>query len=90
MTHFKPCPECEGQGTVTYERVHSHNVGRDVGFIEEYEDACENCDGTGQIEDDEYEEVYLEDQPRDHLQQLIEEGDPNEPTEDEYEEMYRG
>jgi DnaJ-class molecular chaperone len=56
MTHYKPCPECEGQGTVTYERVHSHNVGRDVGFIEEYEDACENCDGTGQIEDDEDDE----------------------------------
>jgi hypothetical protein len=36
---------------VLYERVHSHNVGRDVGFIEEYEDTCENCDGLGQIED---------------------------------------
>jgi Ribonuclease G/E len=38
---------------VTYERVYSHNYGRDVGFIEEYEDTCENCGGTGQIEDDE-------------------------------------
>jgi DnaJ-class molecular chaperone len=60
MTHlhprYKPCPECEGQGSVLYERVHSHNVGRDVGFIEEYEDACENCGGTGQIEDDDYDE----------------------------------
>jgi DnaJ-class molecular chaperone len=51
MTHYKPCPECEGRGTVLYERVHSHNFGRDVGFIEEYEDVCENCDGLGQIED---------------------------------------
>jgi hypothetical protein len=41
---------------VLYERVHSHNVGRDVGFIEEYEDACENCGGDGQIEDDDYDE----------------------------------
>jgi hypothetical protein len=41
---------------VTYERVYSHNYGRDVGFIEEYEDACENCGGTGQIEDDGYDE----------------------------------
>jgi DnaJ-class molecular chaperone len=50
MTHlhprYKPCPECEGQGTVLCERVYTHD----------YEDACENCDGTGQIEDDDYEE----------------------------------
>ena len=61
MTHlhprYKPCPECEGRGTVTYERVYTHNYGRDVGFIEEYEDACENCGGTGQIEDDEADEA---------------------------------
>ena len=50
---YKDCPECEGRGTMTFERVHSHNVGRDVGFIEEYEDTCENCGGDGQIEDDE-------------------------------------
>ena len=54
MTNFKPCPECEGRGTVTYERDHSHNVGRDVGFIEEYEVDCSNCGGDGQVEwDDE-------------------------------------
>jgi DnaJ-class molecular chaperone len=57
MTHYKPCPECKGQGSVLYERVYySHNYGRDVGFIEEYEDTCENCGGTGQIEDDGYNE----------------------------------
>jgi DnaJ-class molecular chaperone len=56
MTHYKPCPECEGRGTVLYERVHRHGFGRDVGLIEEYEDTCENCGGTGEIEDDEYEE----------------------------------
>jgi DnaJ-class molecular chaperone len=62
MTHYKPCPECEGQGSVLYERVHSHNVGRDVGFIEEYEDTCENCDGTGQVEydEDDYAEYVAE------------------------------
>ena len=56
MTYYKTCPECEGQGTVLYERVFTHNYGRDVGFIEEYEDTCENCGGTGEIEDDDYEE----------------------------------
>jgi DnaJ-class molecular chaperone len=56
MTYYKPCPECGGRGTVLYERVYSHNYGRDVGFIEEYEDTCENCDGLGQIEDYDEEE----------------------------------
>ena len=56
MTYYKTCPECEGRGTVLYERVHSHNFGRDVGFIEEYEDTCENCDGSGNVEDDDEEE----------------------------------
>ena len=46
MTHlhprYKPCPECGGLGLVLYERVYTHNYGRDVGFIEEYEDTCEN------------------------------------------------
>ena len=62
MTHYKPCPECNGQGTVLYERVFTHNVGRDVGFIEEYEDTCENCDGTGQVEydDEDYAEYEAE------------------------------
>jgi len=70
---YKPCPECEGRGTVLYERVFTHNYGRDVGFIEEYEDTCENCGGTGQIEDDDYEEekgdwLYhkLKDEEMDH------------------------
>jgi RecJ-like exonuclease len=43
------------------------------GFIEEYEDACKNCGGDGQIEDDDYEEergdwLYhkLKDEEMDH------------------------
>ena len=62
MTHHKPCPECEGRGTVTYERVYTHNYGRDVGFIEEYEDDCSNCGGDGQVEwdDEDYAEYEAE------------------------------
>jgi hypothetical protein len=48
--YLKVCPECNGSGTIVYERVYSHNVGRDVGFIEEYEDNCENCHGSGEID----------------------------------------
>jgi DnaJ-class molecular chaperone len=51
--HTKPCPECQGSGTQTYERERRHSASRDVGFIEEYEDDCENCGGVGLIDDDE-------------------------------------
>jgi hypothetical protein len=54
--YLKACPECNGSGTIVYERVYSHNVGRDVGFIEEYEDNCENCHGSGEIDDPDDEE----------------------------------
>ena len=58
MTTTKPCPECQGSGTQTYERVHRHSASNDSGFIEEYEDDCENCGGVGEIDDDmeEYDE----------------------------------
>ena len=54
--HLKPCPECNGSGTMTYERVLRHSPSRDVGIIEEYEDNCENCHGSGEIEADDYDE----------------------------------
>lgn len=77
MTHlhprYKPCPECEGRGTATYEHVYLAGFSNDVGFIEEYEDTCENCDGTGEIEDEDYDEekgdwLYhkLKDEEMDH------------------------
>ena len=50
------CPECYGSGTMTYERVLRHSPSRDVGFIEEYEDDCENCQGSGEIENDDEED----------------------------------
>lgn len=52
MTATKPCPECQGSGTQLFERVHRHSASNDVGFIEEYEDDCENCGGVGLIDDD--------------------------------------
>jgi hypothetical protein len=38
-----------------FERVFPHNCSRDVGFIEEYEADCDNCGGSGEIEDEDYE-----------------------------------
>lgn len=52
--HLKPCPECNGSGTMTFERILRQSASRDVGFIEEYEDECENCGGSGEVEDDDY------------------------------------
>lgn len=66
MTHlhprYKECPECEGRGTMTYERVFPHSPNRDEGFIEEYEADCENCGGTGEVEydDEDYAEYEAE------------------------------
>ena len=49
--YLKACPECNGSGTIVYERVYCHSPSRDVGFVEEYEDNCENCHGSGEIDD---------------------------------------
>jgi len=54
--YTKPCPECQGSGTQLFERVHRHSASRDVGIIEEYEDDCESCYGSGEIEADDYDE----------------------------------
>lgn len=71
--HIKPCPECRGSGIVAYERAVPHSPSRDIGYIEEYDGPCENCSGTGEIVDDEYEEglgdwLYhkLKDEEMDH------------------------
>jgi DnaJ-class molecular chaperone len=54
--HTKSCPECEGRGEVTYERIRRAGFSRDSGFIEEYTDDCDNCGGTGEVDDDDYSE----------------------------------
>lgn len=54
--HTKDCPECEGRGWVAYEREVRASFSNPVGFYEEYTDDCDNCGGSGEIVDDEYEE----------------------------------
>ena len=48
--HMKACPECGGDGWVSYERPDAK------GGWEEGTEDCGNCDGHGEIVDDEYEE----------------------------------
>lgn len=55
-THTKKCPECEGQGTVTYERERPMSFSNPYGFVEEYEEECSNCGGEGEVIDEDYEE----------------------------------
>jgi DnaJ-class molecular chaperone len=64
---YKDCPECEGRGTMTYERVYTQDFGRDVGFIDEYEDYCSNCGGDGQVEWDEDDYAEYEEERGDWL-----------------------
>lgn len=47
--HMKECPECEGRGWTTYEKTTKYGYS-------EYNADCDNCDGRGEIEDDDYEE----------------------------------
>jgi len=43
------CPECGGEGKVEYERaVVDWTRG---GYLEGYMDDCEECNGTGEIDD---------------------------------------
>ena len=49
----KPCPECEGQGQREFERVLRASASNPYGDIEGYMAECDNCHGSGEIEDDE-------------------------------------
>lgn len=49
MTRTRHCPECGGQGWQIFEGQHKDGV------YDEYTDDCTNCGGSGEVEDDEYE-----------------------------------
>lgn len=49
----KPCPECNGEGEREFERVHRASASNPYGDIEGYMAECDNCHGSGEIEDDE-------------------------------------
>ena len=43
------CPQCDGEGTCTYEApVVDYVYG---GYLEEFEGQCDMCNGWGEIED---------------------------------------
>ena len=52
--HTEPiaCPECMGDGTLTYERPEPW-VARDTPpSMEEYSKTCWNCHGSGEVDDE--------------------------------------
>lgn len=53
---MKPCPECDGSGYVTVEIERPMSFSNPYGFIDEEEEECSNCDGSGEIEDEDYED----------------------------------
>jgi len=48
--YTKACPECQGSGTAVYERSVRASASNPDGYLEEYEDDCENCGGEGVID----------------------------------------
>lgn len=50
---FIACPECKGTGEQTMERAVPMGFTNPYGYLEEYQAACENCNGLGEIERDE-------------------------------------
>lgn len=51
-TETVACPECLGDGQLTYERREPW-VNRDLPpSLEEYKDTCWNCKGSGEVEVD--------------------------------------
>lgn len=57
----KDCPECEGSGEAEYE-VGVANYGAWLGGeIETFTGECENCSGSGEVEDDGMDDENWED-----------------------------
>jgi DnaJ-class molecular chaperone len=43
------CPECDGEGSVYYEVARPQSFTRDIGYLEEVVQVCENCSGDGKV-----------------------------------------
>ena len=45
------CKACGGTGTLLIELYHRQGFDRDTGYIQERVEVCEDCDGSGEVED---------------------------------------
>ena len=46
------CPDCDGDGEVEIEVLRPQNFDRDVGYIDHKKVECDECSGTGLVEDE--------------------------------------
>jgi|TARA_B110000238_G_C16099605_1_gene427657 DnaJ-class molecular chaperone len=49
------CPECTGEGTCTYDRYVSQGFSNAYGYYEDYITECDNCAGSGKVEEEDTE-----------------------------------
>ena len=47
---MSPCPDCWGDGYITFDRPRPHGPSRDVGYLEEVRELCTTCSGDGEME----------------------------------------
>jgi DnaJ-class molecular chaperone len=52
MSDMVECPQCEGWGRCEYERAVPASFSNSYGYLEDFWDDCEVCDGLGQIEEE--------------------------------------
>ena len=43
------CPECDGEGSIYYEVARPQSFTRDIGYLDEVVEVCENCSGDGKM-----------------------------------------
>jgi hypothetical protein len=43
------CSECDGLGQVFYEVARPQGFGRDVGYLDEVQEPCNECSGDGEV-----------------------------------------
>jgi DnaJ-class molecular chaperone len=44
------CPECNGDGYITYEVARRQSFDRDIGYLEDVSETCPLCLGDGEID----------------------------------------
>ena len=44
------CPECNGDGYITYEVARRQGFDRDIGYLEDVSETCPLCLGDGEID----------------------------------------
>ena len=52
-SNVKKCPDCDGEGIIELEVPRPQNFDRDTGVIDVTQVPCEECGGTGELEDEE-------------------------------------